>query len=205
MLYYNTISTPTLELLKVLQEIPALKSTRLVGGTGLALQIGHRISVDIDLFANNLKEDFISIIAAIKQKGYIVDIRKQSSNIMVSMINGIKVDIVNYPYKWLYPPKYEEGISLAAFNDIAAMKLSAVTNRGTKKDFIDLYYLLKVYSLKQMLSFYEEKYNASTFIVLKSLTYFEDAEIEILPKMLDSTFDWTKLKNKIKKEVLKLS
>lgn len=205
MLHLDTIHPSTLELLKVLQRIPALKSARLVGGTALALQMGHRISVDIDLFAVNLKEDFISIIAAIKNKGYDIEIRKQSSNIMVAMINDIKVDIVNYPYHWLFPPYNAEGVTMASNKDISAMKLSAITNRGTKKDFIDLYYLLKTYSLKQMLAFYKEKYNSSTLMVLKSLTYFNDAETDVIPVMLEKYFEWEEVKNTLKEEVIKLS
>jgi hypothetical protein len=71
------------------------------------------------------------------------------------MIENIKVDIVNYPYSWLDEMICENDIVLATDKDIAAMKLAAITNRGTKKDFIDLYFLLKKYTLKQILSFYQ--------------------------------------------------
>ena len=107
-----------------------------------------------------------------KNKGYKIDIRKQSSNILVSMIENIKVDIVNYPYPWIDNKINEENIVLATDKDIAAMKLSAITNRGTKKDFIDLFYLLKSYSLEQILSFYTNKYGeGSVFMVLQCLNH----------------------------------
>jgi predicted nucleotidyltransferase component of viral defense system len=205
MLHLETVAASTLELLIELQGLDSLRETRLVGGTALSLQYGHRISVDLDLFANNLEADFITIISEIKNKGYKIDIRKQSSNILISMIENIKVDIVNYPYPWIDNKICEENIVLATDKDIAAMKLSAITNRGTKKDFIDLYYLLKSYSLEQMLSFYTDKYSGdSVFMVLKSLTYFDDAEIDISPNVLDPTINWANIKNTITNEVKQL-
>ena len=70
------------------------------------------------------------------------------------IVDGVKVDIVSYPYPWLDVPVVENGIVLAGIRDIAAMKLSAITNRGTKKDFIDYYFLLKSYSLGEMFDIY---------------------------------------------------
>ena len=205
MLYYETIAPATLELLTTLQQIQGIRNTRLVGGTALALHIGHRTSVDLDLFTVDPEDDFLSVIAAIKNKGYQLDIQKQSTNILLAMINDIKVDIVNYPYPWLLPEVREANISLASVKDIAAMKLSAITNRGTKKDFIDLWYLLKIYSLEEMLEFYRQKYDTSaSFMVLKSLTWFDDAENEVQPRMFDQNFDWKNVKSTINAEVKKL-
>lgn len=205
MLHFETIDPSTLELLIALQKIKGINKTRLVGGTSLALQIGHRISVDLDFFAYNLQEDLLSIIASIKNEGYTIEIRKQSSNILIAMIDNVKVDIVNYPYPWIDNEICEQHIRLASDKDIAAMKLSAITNRGSKKDFIDLYYLLKTYSLEQILSFYSQKYNdGSDFMVLKSLTYFDDAEIEVSPLLFDKLIAWENIKEKITSEVKKL-
>lgn len=205
MLHFETIDPSTLELLIALQKIKGINKTRLVGGTSLALQIGHRISVDLDFFAYNLQEDLLSIIASIKNEGYTIEIRKQSSNILIAMIDNVKVDIVNYPYPWIDNEICEQHIRLASDKDIAAMKLSAITNRGSKKDFIDLYYLLKTYSLEQILSFYSQKYNdGSDFMVLKSLTYFDDAEMEVSPLLFDKLIAWENIKEKITSEVKKL-
>ena len=202
MLHLETVATPTLELLKELQNLKSLRETRLVGGTALSLQYGHRISVDLDLFAYNLDSDFITIISEIKNKGFKIDIRKQSSNIMISMIENIKVDIVNYPYPWIDNKLCEENIVLATDKDIAALKLSAITNRGTRKDFIDLFYLLKKYPLEKMLSFYTNKYgDGSILMVLRSLTYFDDAEIDVSPNIMDKNITWSTIKNTISNEV----
>lgn len=101
------------------------------------------------------------------------------------IVDGIKIDIVNYNYPWIDEPVIEDGIRLAGIRDIAAMKLSAITNRGTKKDFIDYYFLLQSYSLDELISFYRQKYSdAQLFTSIKSLTYFEDAETDPMPKML---------------------
>ena len=79
---------------------------------------------------------------------------------------------------------FEDTLRLAGVEDIAAMKLAAITNRGTKKDFIDLYFLLKQYGLEELLDFYKNKYHdGSIFLVIKSLSYFDDAEEEAMPDM----------------------
>jgi len=126
---------------------------------------------------------------------------KNSENIHISLVNGIKTDIVNYPYPWLEDLTYEYDLRLAGLKDIAAMKLSAITGRGTKKDFIDLYFLLKHFSLSEMIGFYEQKYHdGSVFLVLKSLAYFADAENDGMPLMLISV-TWTDVKETIRKEL----
>lgn len=199
MLYYRTINTKTLELLKRLQNIPEFSDLRLVGGTSLALQLGHRISIDLDLFGL-LSSDIFSISKKLDEIGT-VKILNKTENINVYIIDGIKVDIVNYHYKWLELPVEQDGLILADQKDIAAMKLAAITGRGTKKDFIDLYFLFQHFTLKQMLEFYNQKYfDGSEFLVLKSLSYFDDADKEIMPNML-VFIDWEHIKNTIKKEL----
>lgn len=87
-----------------------------------------------------------------------------------------------------------DGIRLAGIEDIAAMKLAAITGRGSRKDFIDLYFLLQKYNLKEMLGFYRNKYfDGSEYLVLKSLTYFTDAENDIEIEMIKDV-SWIKIK-----------
>ncbi len=199
MLFHNTIAPPTLELLNALQAAPAFAAMRLVGGTGLALQIGHRKSVDIDLFGR-LEADALQVESQLRQCGPITILGK-SQNVWVYSINGIKVDIVNYPYSWLEDPITEERLVIAGMQDIAAMKLSAITNRGTKKDFVDIFFLLNHFSLAAMLDLYLEKYHdGAAFMVLKSLTYFDDAENEPMPMMLQPVA-WDAIKTRITVEV----
>lgn len=203
MLFYNTIEPAALELLKNLQEKILFSDLRLVGGTSLALQYGHRISVDIDLFGK-IDTDEIEIASTLKKCGEIqkINVRK---NIYNYTVNNIKVDIVNYPFHWLRDFIETDGIKLAQREDIIAMKLSAVTNRGTKKDFIDIFFLLKEYSLDEMMNLYADKYqDSSGFLVLKSLVYFDDADDDPMPLMLKE-IDWQTVKRSIKEEVRRYS
>lgn len=152
-------------------KLEVFQEMRLVGGTSLALQLGHRNSI------------------------------KRSKNINIFSLNGIKVDIVNYPYQWLDSVIFSNDIRMAGMKDIAAMKLAAITGRGTKKDFMDLFFLLKKFSLAEMMDFYRQKYNdGAEAIVLKSLTYFHDANDDTGPIMLKKA-DWEGVKTKIRKEV----
>lgn len=177
MLQKQSVSTQLFELLKKLMNVPEFEELYLVGGTSLALQLGHRISVDIDLFGKAELTEF-EMSEIVKKFGQVTLINK-SKNISVYSINGIKVDIVNYPYKWIETPLQIEGIRLAGKKDIAAMKLNAIAGRGSKKDFADLYFLLNEFTLNEMMGFYKEKYSeGSEFLVLKSLTWFDDADTE---------------------------
>jgi len=195
MLFYETIYPQTLGLLKKLQKEDRFSDLRLVGGTSLALQIGHRISVDLDLFGE-LKGDTISLNKKLTALGQTKSIQ-QTENIHIYSIDNIKVDIVNYPYPWLKPALNIDGITLATIEDIAAMKLAAITGRGSKKDFIDIYFILQKYALHEILKFYEEKYiDGSSFQVLRSLAYFDDAEEEPMPKMLIN-ISWQEVKKTI--------
>ncbi len=192
MLQYESISPNTLDLLKKIQSLGFAKDLRLVGGTALALQIGHRISVDLDLFGNTSA----SLEEIVYELSSVSSVSPLSSSKMMRflIVDGVKVDIVSYPYPWLDVPVVENGIVLAGIRDIAAMKLSAITNRGTKKDFIDYYFLLKSYSLGEMFDIYIEKYSdAQLFSAIKSLTYFEDAESDPMPRMLKEV-DWGEVK-----------
>ena len=125
-------------------------------------------------------------------------ILNQTTLILQMVVNGIKVDVVDYGrYEWLDAPVVEEGITLASPKDIAALKINAIEGRGNKKDFIDIYMLLQHYSLKEILGFYAQKYpNHSIFRALLSLTYFEDAETQAMPRMFISA-SWDAIKQHI--------
>lgn len=195
MLFYNTVEKSTLELLASLQSEPMFKQLRLDGGTSLSLQIGHRISVDLDLFGE-LNEDVIDINSALIKIGKLTQL-KNSKNINIYLLNGIKIDLVNYNYPWLENVLVEGEYNLAQKKDIAAMKIAAITGRGSKKDFIDIYFLLKEMSLSEILNSYQKKYSdGSIFMALKSLIYFDDAEEDEMPKMLNRV-TWEDVKERI--------
>ena len=195
MLHLETVEPATLDLLKKLQGSTLLKDCRLVGGTSLALQIGHRKSIDLDFFGqvDAMPEE---IEEELRQFGDL-QVRKNSGNIHLFVLNGIHIDVVNFPFTWQKDLVQTEGLRLAHMEDIAAMKITAIIGRGTKKDFVDIATLLETYSLKQILSFYEAKYpNASSFMALKSLSYFEDAEPQPMPFMF-SNLSWEDAKRRV--------
>lgn len=199
MLSYKTVESHTLELLKSLMAEPLFASLRLVGGTSLALQYGHRSSVDLDFFGEITADDE-DIKGVLRKFGSLL-VLKESKNIKVYQLDGIKIDIVNYSYAWIDDAIVEDGIVLASPKDIAAMKINAIEGRGTKKDFIDIYFLLQHYTLKEILEFYTEKYpEYSIFRALMSLTYFEDAETQIMPRMFVDV-SWNDIKDSVCKVV----
>lgn len=199
MLHFETIEPKTLDLLKKIQSNRYFSETRLVGGTALALQIGHRTSIDLDIFGQT-ELDPMEINQELKSYGSVIT-RSATSKIQRYMVCNIQLDFVEYDYPWLDKPVTCDGLRLASQRDIAAMKLSAITNRGTRKDFVDLAFLLKKFSLNDMLQFYKTKFSdGETFSVLKSLVYFNDAEEDPMPNML-TPFDWKATKKQISNAV----
>jgi hypothetical protein len=162
--------------LKELQKSKIFSDYSLVGGTALTLQLGHRISDDIDLFTRNDidKEEILSFFNEnYKGKYQIINIQ---NIILQVLVNDVKVDLVKYNYEIIEDVKIEEGIRYLGKKDISAMKLMAVSNRGDEaKDFIDIYYLLKEISLEKMFEYYKHKYNQNDIShVKRSLVYFDD-------------------------------
>lgn len=190
MLHLQTILPDTLELLKRLSAQPEMQGMRLVGGTSLALQYGHRQSVDLDFFGQlTVSQD--DILSMMERMGS-YRLRNRTSSILQLIVDGVMVDIVDYSrYPWIDNPVCHEGVTLASPKDIAAMKINAIEGRGSRKDFIDIYLLLQHYSMDDLLAFYSQKYpNYSIFRALLSLTYFDDAESEAMPIMfIPDTWD----------------
>jgi len=114
---------------------------------------------------------------------------------------NIKVEFIRHNYKILNSFLEYENIRLYAVQDIAAMKLNAISNRGSKKDFYDVFELLKIYSINELVDFFKEKYDVfNAFTVIKSLNYYEDADLEPDPMMLKKT-SWKEVKIKVTMEV----
>lgn len=196
MLQLHTVKPNTLELLKSLMQKEYLNSFVLVGGTALALQMGNRESIDLDLFSN---ADFSSneVLSSLLID-YKIVVNNQLKQTLISTINQVKVDFIKFHYPFIRPFVVIENIRMASIEDIAAMKLDAITGRGSKKDFYDLFFLLQHYSIDDLFSFYSEKYpHQTTFHVIRSLSYFDDAEIQPNPIVFDKTITWGVVKQKI--------
>ena len=195
MLHAETVEPSTLDLLKRLQRLSVLANTRLVGGTALALHLGHRKSVDLDLFGSF--DPSVSYRKLLADAGHSVE-GAENGTVQSLRVDNVKVDLVNYPYSWMDDGIEEEDIRLAGLKDIAAMKLSAVANRGRKKDFIDVARLLDLFTLDEMLAFYKSKFSVSEVsFPLRGLMYFDDAEEDPMPEMFDGNLTWENVKKKI--------
>jgi len=198
MLQIQSVEKPLWNLLRDLQEKELFKDYFLVGGTALSLQLGHRISNDIDLFTrNDINKDEIFDFLNRDYKGN-YQIHNVQNIILQIIINGIKVDFVKYAYDLIEDVKSDEGIRYLGKKDIAAMKLMAVANRGDQaKDFVDIYYLLREINLFDMFEYYKQKYNQNDISHIKrSLVYFDD--------VTDSNWASVKfLKDTLSKETIK--
>jgi len=209
MLQYRAVYPKTLELLKTLMQYESLQDFFLVGGTSLALQLGHRISVDLDLFSitdfdtadilHELSSDLeFNVILQKDKNSMIINAKKQNTEDEL-----VKIDFVKYPYPLIKEVIEIDGLRLLSIEDIIAMKLSAIANRGAKKDFFDVYELMKTYSISEMFKFFSIKFpKTAHFHILKKLTYFEDAEPEFDPISLNNT-SWEQVKSTIEKNVMK--
>ncbi len=197
-----SVSAEIFSLIQELQASPELEGFHLVGGTALALQLGHRDSIDIDLFSQS-NFDYIQLTEFLKSKFSFNEnfVRK---NTIIGFINKIKVDFITHPYNYIFPPITEENITFLSKEDISAMKLNAIINSGQRlKDFIDVYFLLEHFSIAEMLIFFETKYpNTNPLIALKALTYFDDVDETVDAPRLLKTLPLKKIRQRISKAVI---
>ncbi len=204
MLQTRTVEPGTLGLLKQLMAMPQLDSFFLVGGTALALQYGHRFSVDLDLFTTE-PFDKEALLEVLNQE-FSVSVESESKNIYITYINDVKVDFVKVAYPRLFPLIEMDGIRMLEIRDLAPMKLNAVTGRGTKKDFYDIYFLLKIMPVTEIIDLFRKKFSQhEVFHVIKSLSYFEDAEGYADPVVFDKNLSWETVKSTIQKAVKSLT
>ena len=197
------IAPKTFALIKELQSIPELKNFVLVGGTSLALQLGHRNSIDIDLFC---QEDFdTDYIMSILNTKYEVQEVFRRTNTIISLIHNIKTDFIKHDYPYLEEPITKEGITFLGKADIAAMKCHAIVQSGKRlKDFIDIYFLLEHYSMNQIIDFYQDKYAYSNpMIVLKAISFFDEIDPNIDPPKLIKPLPLNHIKKRILKAIEK--
>jgi len=198
MLHDETIEKSTLELLKKLMGDVTFYNFVLVGGTALALQIGHRISVDLDLFSSqpfNAEEltDYL-------RTNYCFELDLISTNTIKGEINGVQIDCIAHQYPWIDRTLEAGDIRLASLTDIAAMKLNAITGNGTRiKDFIDIAYISSKISLNQMLEAYEKKYKSNAVMTLKALVFHKDINFNEPIKMkVNNRFKWKTVENRLR-------
>ncbi len=185
--------------LELLAKSGILKNAYLAGGTALALQFGHRYSCDFDFFTFQKFNEEI-MVQRIAKALPSFKLEKKSWGTILGYIKDTRFSLFFYGYPLLFKTYQFKGVAISDSRDIAAMKISAIACRGTKRDFIDLYFVLekaKVLTLEKALKLYDKKFKAlrqNKMHILKSLVYFEDAEKDELPRMIKSV-SWQSVKD----------
>lgn len=204
-MFTETLSGKTKEALALLGKSHLLDKAYLAGGSGLALQLGHRISIDLDFFTPEEFEP--KEVARRLQRLANFKLEGRSLGTIWGRLEGIRFSLFLYKYLVLFSFKKIYGINVSDLRDIAAMKIEAIASRGIRRDFIDLYFICQGgISLKKILSFYDRKFGklASNIIhIQKSLVYFVDAESEKMPKTLKPV-TWEEIKRYFEQEVRKM-
>lgn len=204
-MFTETLLPDTLRALKEIKPEILPPKTYLAGGSSLALQIGHRISVDLDFFTS---ESFDETVLSNELRKIARFSLEQKGNLSVlGKIGETRFSIFSYPYNLIAPAVTFDKIHLADKKDLAAMKIHALEDRGTKRDFIDVFFLAKSFTLEQMMGFYDQKYHClddHLYNIIRSLNYFSDAEGEEIPTMLQPIV-WKKIKEFFQGEALRLS
>ena len=199
MLHTEAIKGETFELLKILMKDEQLTDFNLAGGTSLALYLGHRKSIDFDLFTEKLFDASSLEKHLIETYDFKVDFLEK--NTVKGSINDIKIDCISHNYPYVEDPlTTKDGIRLYGMKDIAAMKLSAIADDGSRlKDFIDVAFLSTKLSLSDMLKAYQQKYkNSNPMRPLKGLSYFEDLNFNEPIQMIRGKYDWKKIEKRLR-------
>lgn len=196
---------------KRLNILPIFKSFKdkfyLAGGTALALQIGHRDSIDFDFFC---EEDIHTArlferLREIFKRHKLLKIQDEPNTLTVLVDESIKISFFTYKYKLIEKTIGDKNLTLASIEDIACMKLSAITGRASNKDYIDLYFILKSLSLSDLLDKSHRKHpQLDRNLILKSLVYFEDVTHEKIVFKNNNHVTFEKVEKRLKSEVKKL-
>lgn len=197
MLHTETVARSTLELLKMLESESVMSNFNLAEGTSLALYLGHRISVDLDLFTPESFDAGKLEIFLRDKYGFRTDFMEK--NTLKGTIDGVKIDCITHSYGYLEKPYTESDIRLYSIEDIVAMKLSAIADNGSRlKDFIDIAFLSTRFPFNSMLRLYERKFPGSNLIrPFKAITYFDDIDFEEDIVMLNGKYDWKLIERRL--------
>jgi len=196
-LHLDVLPENQLRLFEMLSSQSFLNDFYLAGGTCLALQIGHRRSIDFDFFIPADFETHTIVNKLTNIGSYQRD--NEEKNTINGSLNGVKISFFGYRYKIIDDFRNFNNIRLAGLKDIAAMKMEAIAGRGSKKDFVDIYFLLQQYTLNEIFEFHTLKYGpglSNLYHHLKSLVYFTDADPEAMPLMI-KPLNWDEVKNYI--------
>jgi len=203
-LYTETATPELLSIAKSLSGIPEFSSFRLVGGTALALQLGHRKSVDIDFFSNE-KISKKSIENILRDSFQVGTIEKTEHNIL-TYIDGVRVEMYDdWSTPFLDQPITEAGIRMASLADLANFKIEAIIERREKKDYIDLYYLFKEFDPQEILKQHKKSNPlVSDRSILFALKEVKTAAVNESPMPnLTRSLEWNEITDTITKSAKK--
>jgi len=189
----------TREALALLPRLAALEERHgfiLAGGTSLALHLGHRVSVDLDLFS---EEAFVPDLLAGELRSLRLnpEVMQLAPGTLSAVIEGVKVSLFQYAFPFVDPPTPYEGLAVASILDVAAMKLIAIAQRSARRDFVDLYVILHQTSFRAVAERAVQRYGAGLIepvVIGKGLTWFEDADGEPDPQYLSQPLPWGEVK-----------
>ncbi|MEK7185868.1 MAG: nucleotidyl transferase AbiEii/AbiGii toxin family protein [Patescibacteria group bacterium] len=205
-MFSNILDKKRLDILPLFRKFK--DSFYLAGGTSLALQIGHRDSIDFDFFSEediDTKELFERLRNIFKGHK-LLKIQEEINTLTILVDESIKVSFFTYKYKLIDKTIDDENITLASIGDIACMKLSAITGRASNKDYIDLYFILKLFPLTDLLDKSHRKHpQLDINLILKSLVYFKDVTQEKIIFKNNNDIDFEEVKKRLKSEVKKFS
>jgi hypothetical protein len=202
----KVLSADAWKTIRLLRAEGFLESWTLAGGTGLALQIGHRYSEDLDFFRGEpFKPERLAV--DLSRTGRVA-VRSRAADTLHLTLAGLKISFLSAQVPLLFPGTPYRGLTLADPRDIALMKLIAIGGRGSRRDFVDLYFYLQGGGdLEALFALLKRRFNDVDFNeyhLLKSLVYFEDAEAEPMPRMIRNV-DWETIKGAMAAEVRRLS
>ena len=199
MLRKETVEKGTMDLVNKLMADEKFASFNLVGGTALALKIGHRKSIDIDLFTAT---DFNSHeVSGHLTSNYNISRIQTMHNGVFSLVDGVKLDLLAHKYPLVEDPETIEGIRIVSLKDIGAMKLNAIYNNGTRlKDFMDMYALLEIFPLQELLQASEKKYPENNIVMVKNaLLHHQDIDFTVLIDYVGKEVKWPEIADRLKK------
>lgn len=208
-MFEKVLSTKAKDSLVKLGESGILSEGYLAGGTALALQLGHRLSYDFDFFTER-EFDEKMLVQRIKKTIPEFELENISWRTILGYIQRTRFSLFFYNYPLLFAPHKFLKINVADVKDIAPMKIAAISDRGKKRDFIDLYFILKakkILDLEKILEMYDKKFKAlrqNKIHILKSFSYFEDAEKDEMPKMIEKV-EWQEIKEFFEEEAIRVS
>ncbi len=201
-MFYNILDKKRLLILPLFKKFK--KDFYLAGGTGLALQLGHRDSIDFDFFSFqdiNTRKLFLTV-RDIFASHKILKVQEEKNTLTVFIDNNIKLSFFTYHYKLLDELINEDNFKIASILDIACMKLAAIVSRATNKDYIDLYFILQKMQLKNILDKLPRKLpELDVNLVLKSLVYFKDIHQDPIKFKNNQNINFQRIKDFIRKEV----